>query len=41
MILFLNLADVRTAIFKVKPDSHFLDEATEIDVPRLGNEQNV
>lgn len=32
-ILFLNPANVRTAIFRVKPGSHFLDEAVEIDAP--------
>ena len=37
MILFLNPANVRTAIFRVKPDSHFLDGAAEIDaLPPLG-----
>lgn len=34
-------ANVRTAIFRVKPDSHFLDGATEIDAPRPGDKQNV
>lgn len=40
MIPFLNLAHVRTAIFRVKPDSHFLDRATEIDAPQVGNKQH-
>lgn len=41
VILFLNPANVRTAIFRIKPDSHFLDGATEIDAPHLGDKQNV
>lgn len=41
LILFLNPAKVRTALFRVKPDSHFLDGATEIDAPRPGDKQNV
>ena len=41
MILFLNPANVRTAIFRVKPDSHFLDGAAEIDaLPPLGGGVN-
>lgn len=41
MIPFLKLANVRTAIFRVKPDSHFLDRATEIEAPQVGNKQHV
>ena len=40
-ILFLNMANVRTAVFGVNPYFHFLNGATEIDASQLRNKQHV